>query len=49
MYIKEAINNIREKNLEKMRENFEAGLVSKAMVKLQEKKIAIAQNYFGKK
>jgi hypothetical protein len=49
MHIQEAIKNILEKKLEQMRENFNAALTTKAMQKLEEKKIDIAQNYFGKK
>lgn len=49
MHIQEAIKNIREKKLEQMKENFNAALTTKAMQKLEEKKIAIASNYFGKK
>lgn len=49
MHIQEAIKNIREKKLEQMKENFNAALTTKAMQKLEEKKISIASNYFGKK
>jgi hypothetical protein len=49
MHIQEAIKNIREKKLEQMKDNFNSALTTKAMQKLEEKKIAIAQNYFGKK
>jgi hypothetical protein len=49
MHIQEAIKNIREKKLEQMKENFNAALTTKAMQKLEEKKINIAQTYFGKK
>jgi hypothetical protein len=47
MHIKEALENILEKNLDKMKENFEAALTEKAVEKLEERKIAIAENYFG--
>jgi hypothetical protein len=46
---KEAIKNIQEKKLNLMKENFNAALAEKAMQKLEEKKIEIAQNYFGQK
>lgn len=49
MHIQEGIQNIREKKLEQMKENFNAALTMKAMQKLEEKKISIASNYFGKK
>jgi hypothetical protein len=49
MHIKEAINNIKEKKLEQMKENFNAALTEKAVQKLEEKKIEIAKSYFGKK
>jgi hypothetical protein len=49
MYIKEAIKNILDKRLELMKENFSMALTSKAVQKLEEKKIEIAQTYFGKK
>lgn len=47
--IKEAIQNIRDKKLDLMKENFTAALSEKAVQKLEEKKIEIAQSYFGKK
>lgn len=49
MQIQEAIKNIREKKLEQMKENFNAAITSKAVEKLEEKKIEIAKNYFGQK
>lgn len=49
MYIKEALKNILDKKLEMMKENFNAALTSKAIQKLEEKKIEIAKSYFGKK
>lgn len=47
MSIKQALNNILENNLDAMRQNFSAALTEKAVLKLEEKKIQIAQNYFG--
>jgi hypothetical protein len=47
MYIKEAIENIMEKKLDVMKEKFESALNEKAVQKLEERKIDIAQNYFG--
>ena len=49
MQIQEAIKNIREKKLEQMKENFNSAITSKAVEKLEEKKIVIAKNYFGQK
>jgi TnpA family transposase len=49
MHIKEALKNILDKKLDTMKENFNAALTSKAVQKLEEKKIEIAQTYFGKK
>lgn len=49
MSIKQAINNIMENNLDAMRQNFSAALSEKAVQKLEERKIEIAKNYFGKK
>jgi hypothetical protein len=49
MHIKEALKNILDKKLDMMKENFNAALTSKAVQKLEEKKIEIAQTYFGKK
>lgn len=48
-FIKEAINNILDKKLDVMKENLNSALSEKAMQKLEEKKIEIAQTYFGKK
>ena len=39
MQIQEAIKNIREKKLEQMKENFNSAITSKAVEKLEEKKI----------
>ena len=47
--VKKAIENIREKKLEQMKENFNAALTSKAVEKLEENKIEIAKNFFEKK
>ncbi len=48
MSIKNALSNIIEGNLDAMRQNFSSALTEKAVQKLEEKKISIAQNYFGK-
>ena len=47
MTIKNAIENIIERDLDSMRQNFTAALTSKAVEKLEERKIEIAKNYFG--
>lgn len=47
MSINKALENIMEGNLEEMRQNFSAALTSKAVEKLEERKIEIAKNYFG--
>lgn len=49
MHIKEALGNILEKKLDLMRENFEAALTEKAMQKLEEMKIEVAQDFFNLK
>lgn len=49
MSIQKAIQNIRQKNLDEMKSNFQAALTEKAVQKLEEKKVTIAQNYFGKR
>lgn len=49
MTIKKAFKNIMENNLDKMRENFNSTLNTKAVQKLEEKKATIAKSYFGKK
>lgn len=49
MSIKKAINNILENNLDAMRQNFSSALSTKAVEKLEERKIEIAKNYFGQK
>jgi hypothetical protein len=43
--IEEAIKNIHEKKLDKMRENFNAALSQKAVKILEEKKAKIATDY----
>lgn len=47
MSINKALDNILEGKLDEMRENFSAALSTKAVEKLEERKIEIAQNYFG--
>ena len=47
MTIKKALDSILEGNLDEMRQNFSASLTEKAVQKLEERKIEIAQNYFG--
>lgn len=47
MHIQEAIKNIAEKKLDEMKQNLNSALAEKAMQKLEERKIEIAQNYFG--
>jgi hypothetical protein len=47
MYIKEAIQNILDKKLDEMKQNLEAAITEKAIEKLEEKKIEIAQGYFA--
>ena len=47
MTIKNALNNILEGNLDEMRQNFSSALTTKAVEKLEERKIDIAKNYFG--
>jgi hypothetical protein len=47
MTIKNALNNILEGNLDAMRQNFSSALTTKAVEKLEERKIEIAKNYFG--
>lgn len=46
-YIKEALSNIIEGNLDAMRQNFSSALMEKAVQKLEEKKIDIAESYFA--
>ena len=47
MSIKRALDSILEGNLDEMRQNFSSALTTKAVEKLEERKIEIAQNYFG--
>ena len=47
MSIKRALDNILEGNLDGMRQNFSSALTTKAVEKLEERKIEIAKNYFG--
>lgn len=47
MTIKNALYNILEGNLDEMRQNFSSALTTKAVEKLEERKIEIAKNYFG--
>ena len=47
MSIDRALDNIFEGKLDEMRSNFSAALSTKAVEKLEERKIEIAQNYFG--
>lgn len=49
MFIQRAIANITEKKLDEMKENFFSALNEKAVGALEERKQAIAQNYFGTK
>jgi len=47
MSIKKALDSILEGNLDDMRQNFSSALTTKAVEKLEERKIEIAKNYFG--
>jgi hypothetical protein len=47
MSINKALDNILEGKLDEMRDNLSAALSTKAVEKLEERKIEIAQNYFG--
>lgn len=47
MHIKEAIANIANKKLDEMKQNINAALSEKAVQKLEERKIEIAQDYFA--
>jgi len=47
MSIKKALDSILEGNLDEMRQNFSSALTTKAVEKLEERKIDIAKNYFG--
>ncbi len=48
MSIKRALDNILEGNLDEMRQNFSSALTTKAVEKLEERKIDIAKSYFAK-
>jgi flagellar basal body-associated protein FliL len=48
MSVNKALDNILEGKLDEMRDNLSAALSTKAVEKLEERKIEIAQNYFGK-
>lgn len=48
-HIQNAISDLIENNLENMRTNFNNALMSKAVEKLEEKKVEIAQSYFESK
>jgi regulator of replication initiation timing len=48
MYIQEAIKNIAEKKLDEMKQNIHSALSEKAIVKMEEKKIEMAKEYFAK-
>jgi hypothetical protein len=45
--IKQALSNIIEGNLDEMRQNFTSALMEKAVQKLEERKIIIAESYFA--
>lgn len=47
MSVNKALENILEGNLDAMRTHFSNALATKAVEKLEERKIDIAQNYFG--
>jgi hypothetical protein len=47
MHIKEALENILENKLNLMKENLQSVLTEKAIEKIEERKIEIAQNYFS--
>ena len=47
--IHKAFDNILENNLDEMRKNFQTAITSKAVEKLEERKMEIAQNYFAEK
>jgi hypothetical protein len=49
MSIKNALNHIMNGNLDAMRSELSAEMTSKAMDRLEEKKLDIANSYFGKK
>ncbi len=47
MSVNKALENILENNLDAMRTNFSSALTTKAVEKLEERKIEIAKSYFG--
>jgi hypothetical protein len=47
MSVSKALDDIVEGKLDQMRENFSNALTTKAVEKLEEKKIEIAKSYFG--
>jgi hypothetical protein len=47
MSVNKALNNILEGKLDEMRTNFSNALSTKAVEKLEERKMDIAKNYFG--
>lgn len=47
MTIQKGIDSILENKLDEMRQNFSSALTTKAVEKLEERKIEIAKNYFG--
>jgi len=49
MSVQKAIKSIISNNLDEMKTNFNASLTTKAVEKLEERKIVMAQQYFGQK
>lgn len=47
-YTKKVVENLQDGKLEEMRQNFNSALAQKAVKKLEEKKLEIASDYFGK-
>lgn len=47
MSVNKALDSILEGKLDEMRTNFSSALTTKAVEKLEERKIEIAQTYFG--
>lgn len=47
MSVNKAIDGILTRNLDEMRTNFNNAITTKAVERLEERKIEIAQNYFG--
>ena len=48
MSVQKALDNILENKLDEMRTNFSSAITTKAVEKLEERKIEIAKSYFGK-